>query len=555
MSILADVAHSRSRIECTEVSLRRSAAPPLSVTGPGAIWIDDAGQIVFEFKLAPDQYRPYVKVQLERPRPIPDEPKDEDYFELTALARSGEILRGRLLYPQVQNDTAEGFWDGPGTARGKVHELTHCRDCNEGIPDTAKFFLRKKLFFPRLWDDKGVSPQEHCDINFASERLDIFDRAECTEIRCSLKKGSIPKNHHWRMIESLEFAFGQSIYPCLLELQEPDRITEALLSSVPEIENEGKLPPPLSIDGRVHRLGIAQLLEKFYEHVKSCTDEEYPPLIALALSSMRAASQVQPDAKALTVSVAAETLIEACYPQYTRLEQGLESHINALEQKIREDKSILASLRDSLAGLVGSFRSPSSSRGLKVFVYTQVGSRAKAKDIFEDWRKLRNASAHGSRRDPEGFYETNRRYKVVLDLCYSMVLARIGFYGPRLVYGDPVGDPWNLRPVRQLPVPRRKMSAEQIIKMVRSKPWKEIAGVWLKEVPLRKNSDCSFELSVKPVPQDGSERFKIEINPSAVVPDSAACLMIRAEFMSLEAAKSACDEIAKRVLLRESEAA
>jgi hypothetical protein len=242
-------------------------------------------EIVFEFKLAPDQYRPYVKAQLERPRPIPDEPKDEDYFELTALARSGEILRGRLLYPQVQNDTAE---------------------------------------------------------------------------------------------------------------------------------------------------------------------------------------------------VAAETLIEACYPQYTQLEQGLESHINALEQKIREDKAILACLRDSLAGLVGNFRRPSSSRGLKVFVYTQVRNRAKAKDIFEDWRKLRNASAHGSRRDPEGFYETNRRYNVVLDLCYSMVLSRIGYYGPRLVYGEPVGDPWNLQPVRQLPVPRPKMSAEQISKMVRSKPWKEIAGAWMR---------------------------------------------------------------------------
>jgi len=55
------------------------------------------------------------------------------------------------------------------------------------------------------------------------------------------------------MIESLEFAFGQSIYPCLLELQELNQITETLLSSIPEIENEGDLPAPLSIHGRIHR--------------------------------------------------------------------------------------------------------------------------------------------------------------------------------------------------------------------------------------------------------------------------------------------------------------
>jgi hypothetical protein len=152
-----------------------------------------------------------------------------------------------------------------------------------------------------------------------------------------------------------------------------------------------------------------------------------------ACTRIRAASQAQPDAKALTVSVAAETLIEACYPEYTAVEQGLESEIDALERKIREDNTILVSLRKTVAGMVGSIRRPSSSRGLKVFIYTQACNRAKAKEIFEDWRQLRNTAAHGSRQDPESFYETNRRCNVVLDLCYSIVLARIAYYGPRLL--------------------------------------------------------------------------------------------------------------------------
>jgi len=112
---------------------------------------------------------------------------------------------------------------------------------------------------------------------------------------------------------------------------------------------------------------VEELLKKFYEHVRSCTDNEYPPLIALALSSIRAASRAQPDAKALTFSVAAETLIDACYPQYTQLEEGLENHVETLEQKIRKDKTVLACLRDSIAGMVGSFRRPSSSRGFEGF--------------------------------------------------------------------------------------------------------------------------------------------------------------------------------------------
>jgi hypothetical protein len=98
MSILSDLAYRRLRIECREVELDRSAAPPLSIKGPGTIWIDDAGQIVFEFKLAHDQYRPYVKAQLENPRPVPTEPKDEDYFKLTALEANFSELNERFFF-------------------------------------------------------------------------------------------------------------------------------------------------------------------------------------------------------------------------------------------------------------------------------------------------------------------------------------------------------------------------------------------------------------------------------------------------------------------------
>lgn len=69
-----------------------------------------------------------------------------------------------------------------------------------------------------------------------------------------------------------------------------------------------------------------------------------------------------------------------------------------------------------------------------------------------------------------------------------------------------------------------------------------------------KGSEYSFELSVTTVQRDGSELFKIEINPDAVLPDATACFQVGAEFIDLEKAKATCDEIAKRVLRRELEA-
>jgi len=136
-----------------------------------------------------------------------------------------------------------------------------------------------------------------------------------------------------------------------------------------------------------------------------------------------------------------------------------------------------------------------------------------------------------------------------------MILSRIGYYGPRLIYSERVGDPGNLLPVKELAVPRPKMSNEQIRKLVRRRPWKKVAGTWLKQVPMGTDSDCFFELTITPLAPDNSERCKIEINPDAVIPDVAASLVIGAEFMAVEAAKTACDEIAIRILLREFEAA
>jgi hypothetical protein len=118
MSIFDDIANRRLRIECSEITLVRKGAPSLSVKGSGETTVDQAGQLQFRFAVPKEQYQPYVTARLAKPRPVPDDPKDEDYFELTAIAFSGEIFRGRLLHPEVSNIVPEGFWNGPGIAEG-----------------------------------------------------------------------------------------------------------------------------------------------------------------------------------------------------------------------------------------------------------------------------------------------------------------------------------------------------------------------------------------------------------------------------------------------------
>jgi hypothetical protein len=186
MSILQDVARRLLSIECPEIRLVRSGAPPLSIKGPGTIFVDQAGQICFKFEVSPDQYMPFTKARLEHPRPVPDSPKDEDYFELTAASESGTVLRGHLLYPEVNNTAPEGIWDGPGIAEGKVHQLTLEEESDPDLPSFAKFTIPRKLLIPRIARSDGIPDEKYCCFQIEQEKIEIFIEEEYTEIHCLL---------------------------------------------------------------------------------------------------------------------------------------------------------------------------------------------------------------------------------------------------------------------------------------------------------------------------------------------------------------------------------
>src|SRR5271166_2385978 len=249
MSILQDIARRLLNIRCPEIRLVRSGAPQLSIKGLGTVFVDRAGQIRFEFEVSPDQYKPFTKARLEHPRPVPESPKDEDYFELTAASISGTVLRGQLLYPEVNNTAPEGFWDGPGKAEGKVHQLTLEERSDPDLPSFAKFTIPRKLLIPRIARSHGIPDRKYCCFEFEQEKIEIFTEEDYTEIHCQVRQGGIATNRHWRMIEAIEFAFGQSIYPCGIEIRERSLVAITLVSTVCATENEAQLPPPLSTAG------------------------------------------------------------------------------------------------------------------------------------------------------------------------------------------------------------------------------------------------------------------------------------------------------------------
>jgi hypothetical protein len=282
MSILEDAARRQLRIECSEIRLTKGGAAPLAFKGPGIIWIDKDGQINFQFSLSDEENRTYDTSAIRQAYQAFDQPKEDDYFDISALSASGEVFQGKLLYPE--------WADTAGIAKGKLIQLQSTTQVAGQTQSMARMLLRRKIDLSQIEVPDGTcSSQSECRFELANgEKVEIFDKGVYTEIVCSIRPQGIAQNRYWRMVEAVEFAFGQSIYPCGIEVQEDGTSTIALSSANAGLENEGILEPPIHLRHRVHHFPITELIRRFYNYVLAYT-KEFPPLIVQGLWGMRQA--------------------------------------------------------------------------------------------------------------------------------------------------------------------------------------------------------------------------------------------------------------------------
>jgi hypothetical protein len=159
MSVLEDAVHRRLRIECSEISLTKAGATPLSLKGPGTISIDEVGQIQFEFSLSQESNKTYGTTVVQQQHQVPEEPRDMDYFVLTAMSDSGEVYQGRIRYPD--------WVDKPGLAKGKLAQLESRRLLSGSEPSMARMSIAKKINFPEIQHlEEAVSRKDYCWLDF-----------------------------------------------------------------------------------------------------------------------------------------------------------------------------------------------------------------------------------------------------------------------------------------------------------------------------------------------------------------------------------------------------
>jgi hypothetical protein len=142
----------------------------------------------------------------------------------------------------------------------------------------------------------------------------------------------------------------------------------------------------------------------------------------------------------LAASVAAETLIGASFPNIVPRNDTFRDEVKNFAGAL-DQNSLSQTFYSRLNGCLDSLLETRNSDLVREFTRRYSLEQR----VFESWRDLRNKSAHGGLVSTSKFDETFRKLCDVHYLCYNIVLAFIGYTGPRTNYaqsGFPIEN-WN----------------------------------------------------------------------------------------------------------------
>jgi ApeA N-terminal domain 1 len=335
----------------------------------------------------------------------------------------------------------------PGLVYGTLSKITLEEDCSDSQLEAVSMIFPGELNFPPLEsteryekvndaDQLVYAKYDHSQLSVGSEEFTFWHYKKYTELYCRLNSGSIQRNAHRRMQESLGFALSSPLWPQAITQYSEGKKSITLFSPSQRHGFKGDMPPfHFAMQEPQIRRHFFEIVSAYYQKILSHHDDREHPVsrgLFLVMEALRSYADVQ----VLTLGVAAEYLIKRTFPKIAAVEETFAKEVADLRNDL--DKTLGERLKSRLFGFLGIMLEPSPYEMIRKFCEIY----GLDKEVAEAWRESRNPTAHGDFPEPEDFLETlNNRHKV-LYLCYAIVLAFIGYEGPHSRYdlpGWPVG--------------------------------------------------------------------------------------------------------------------
>ncbi len=432
MDAKKEFADGKFKTECCRMVLTNVGNPQFIIAGPGEIWQDEEGVLQYKIFVNRDAYRA-LHDYMGRPSVIGQVIPDGDFFNLHSEGHDSNIWNAVRILPSQRGGLFEGL------AYGYINELTQTRDspANAQIAYVEVRF-RGKLDFPcnhgtqTILRVGGRDRQSSSSLNVAfaedgSYRFETRHESNHTVVSLQLPAGEFTAATASRIREALQFILGKQLAVMVIESSSGgQQVTRFTAPSADR--GHGDMSPPLQfhvIDEGGH---VWRMFCNYFRRVHSDATPGWHPIschIGRAIESTAASL----DTEILALGVAVEGLVGECFPNLAPVSPAFLLELDAV-QAVLHGVALTEQSRGRIAGSINAMRSPRNSDVLRAFL---VATRL-PNELFESWRRLRNASAHGGGAGGRDIETILRLRSEVLSLLYSISLAAINYTGPRTDY-------------------------------------------------------------------------------------------------------------------------
>ena len=422
------------RADCSTIELHREGAHPLHVVGPGHIGQGDDGSLTFAIHVDHAGIIALVN-EINRPRQTGVLVPTEDYISFVARTYSGPVWVSSVPAVGINMGLAPG-----GVANGFLYDITNTSELpGEQAKDYATLVIRDRIDFPetdftetqivRAGETRTVNrSRDYARFTLGEEEFVLLRREGATELHCTFEKSGIERFRHVRIQEAMQFALGQLFQPCVIDTC-TGAINRKTFRSVRVREGRQlRQHPPLSFRGSVVRPEVYQIVTAYYSKIRPHQDERWRRLSS-HLYFLIEAGGAPIELQSLGASVAAEGIVDTCFPELAQVVQAFRDEVSNAQAKLGEMR-LSEGLKKRIDGALGAMKSARNSDRLRAFAQTPGHDN----QLFESWKRLRHTAAHGGKIDGREISQTLADLNNLLFLCYSMVLRFCGYTGVQTNY-------------------------------------------------------------------------------------------------------------------------
>jgi len=438
-------------LECPRMTVKsRAKKTPATYYGAGRVFFTNDGSLQFECYSHRDRNTP--DWPFERSVPSGKIIPDSHFYDLKAIDVNGhEWISSRFL-PRVHKTA-----DGRAILRGNLRQLKLRMDWPRDIPLSGsfmRFWVFEDIEIPtnRRTERKRSIPKIRLKSTsgswnawqFTANRINyllIKEREETLGVHISSGDASFPDAFDRRVLEAFQLVLGYPMNWMAMTIRQGHK-SEVRIR--PQSSPKGQMHPPLP-QGNIRLPGSNRLSPKYHKKLfhrfirYTSASESYRHQIWGQLNAIAEASGSSfIDAKALTLTVAIESLLQSEFAGLGEPDRRTKDSIEAVTEYIKawdgDD-----TMKNRVLGAISSFNTASATDKMREL----VEQGAITENQYRNWKKLRNPTTHSYLSTGIPTPDMIKLLQSCEVLFYHLIFRAIDYEGPYVDYstlGWPIRD-------------------------------------------------------------------------------------------------------------------